>query len=188
MEDAWARVCPFKSAHYSVPFVIQPGYTVCRVYVPFQECAVCTLVCVYHLYGGAVFIPHPLSQLSGGWQIPYSPKPTPYLNILSCFIVSGLIFRPEEKFKCMTSDVPGKTQKFGQCLKENVFSSGDVPLILSYILSCMRDYRFPTHQNQLLHHFSLSSRSQLRAEVFEIWYEYFRPWGNRNHFSSYLII
>ena len=121
MEDAWARVCPFKSAHYSVPFVIQPGYTVCRVYVPFQECAVCTLVCVYHLYGGAAFIPHPLSQLSGGWQIPYSPKPTPYLNILSCFIVSGLIFRPEEKFKCMTSDVPGKTQKFGQCLKENVF-------------------------------------------------------------------
>ena len=76
----------------------------------------------------------------------------------------------------------GKRRNSGNAQKTTFLSSGDVPLILSYILSCLRDYRFPTHQNQLLnsyHHLfffaGFSSRSQLRAEVFEIWYEYFRP-------------
>ena len=33
VEVAWARLCQFKSAHYSVPFVIQPAsaYTICMV-------------------------------------------------------------------------------------------------------------------------------------------------------------
>ena len=168
--------------------------------MPVQErtlqCAVCNTACVYHLYGGAAFIPHPLSQLSGGWQIPYSPKPTPYLNILSCFIVSGLFFRPEEKFKCMTSDVPGKTQKFGQSLKENIFSSGDVPLILSYILSCMRDFRFPTRQNQLLNSYHHLFFLMILAPGLNCVQSFLKfgtsPFAHeailRNHFSSYIII
>ena len=89
----------------------------------------------------------------------------------------------------------GKRRNSGNAQKTTFLSSGDVPLILSYISSCLRDYRFPTHQNQLLNSYHRLFLMLVLAPGLNC-VQRFLKFGTstfaheailRNHFSSYLI-
>ena len=175
MEVAWARVCRFKSAHYSVTFVTQPAYTICMV----------------------VLLLSPTLSHSCLEDGRFPTHQNQLLILTSYPVLSFLVFSSDLK-KNLSAWHPmclGKHRNSGNAWKKTFFSSGDVPLILSYILSCMRDYRFPTHQNQLLNSYHHLFFLMILAPGLNC-VQRFLKFGTstfaheailRNHFSSYLI-